>query len=101
MEAAWTPEKLVFYHNTTRRHKPEDLDLKRHRRERLKTRMGYAVWPDLVSNVTITNIPKEFSEPNYERCWMCLILNLFDLNMKVLKLVYPSHPKKVSGLFLL
>jgi len=42
--------------------------LKRHRRERLKTRMGYAVWPDLVSNVTITNIPKEFSEPNYERC---------------------------------
>jgi hypothetical protein len=31
------PSALVTYHNTTRRHNPEDLDLNHHRRENLKT----------------------------------------------------------------
>jgi hypothetical protein len=31
------PEKVVFYHNTTRRHNPEDFDLNLHRRENLRT----------------------------------------------------------------
>jgi hypothetical protein len=34
MEAAWSSEMLVRYHNTARRHSPEDLDLNTYRVER-------------------------------------------------------------------
>jgi len=36
-ETAWTSEMVEYYHNPTRRHNPEELDLNLHRRENLKS----------------------------------------------------------------
>jgi hypothetical protein len=39
MDVAMSSETLVSYHNTTRRHNTEDLDLNYYRRENLKLRI--------------------------------------------------------------
>jgi len=43
---------LVFYHDTTRCHNPEELDFK-HRRENLKTRIKWFVFINLIIDANV------------------------------------------------
>jgi hypothetical protein len=43
LEAAFSSETFESYHNTTRRHSPEDLDFEYRRRESLKSRKKYNI----------------------------------------------------------
>jgi hypothetical protein len=53
MEAARSSKTLVSYHNTTRRHNSEDLDLNLHRREILKSRRKDLMFQENLSRVTL------------------------------------------------
>jgi hypothetical protein len=60
--SSWKSETLVTYHNTTQRHNTEDLDLKHHRRESLKTS---------ICNIFILNSDEQLGNSIHVPCIVC------------------------------
>jgi len=56
MAVACTSEMLVSYSNTTRRHNPENLDLKYHRRENLKSSTVYKVSRAVILSLDLSTL---------------------------------------------
>jgi len=72
MEAAWTPQTLVSYHQTSLHHNPENLDLKSHRHESCKTRNESCSISSVLFSVCVDDDHK-MAKNNYPRLYMIVI----------------------------
>jgi hypothetical protein len=79
MVAAWTSGTVLSYHNTKRRHNPEDLDLKHNHRESLKTRNDIFYFP---GGTLTCNLAAKVSVPKHTRNYISEITGSVDLNIE-------------------